>query len=78
MGNNNLLMPFIGDNDNPVFVNGFECGMIWEQINNKKDIIGQPFHSDNIEQMHLICDYYNVEYYISPVDEEWSTLSVIY
>lgn len=77
MGDNKLLMPFIGENDDPKFVNGFECGQLWEIIKDKKEVKGYLFHSDNIDQMHLICKHYKVVYGISPIDETWSTLTII-
>lgn len=73
---NKLLMPFIGENDNPLYVNGFEIGQLWEMVKNKEEIIKRPFHSDNIDQVHLLCEYYKVEYTISPDDETWSFLTI--
>lgn len=49
-----LLMQFLDESEN--FVNGFECGKLWEQISNNLEIQNLPIHSTNIEQIKLMCD----------------------
>lgn len=71
-------MPFIGKNDCQEFVRGFECGMIWLLLKDQRHIKDYLFHSDNIDQMHLICEHYNVQYVIIPIDETWSELTIHY
>lgn len=70
---NKLLMPFIDESES--FVHGFECGQIWEKMSEGQQLIAYLFHSENIDQVHLICEHFKCEYVISPFDETWSYLT---
>lgn len=69
-------MPFIDASAS--FVHGFECGQIWEMIKSKREVEDYVFHSENIDQVHMICDHYKVGRVINHYDETWSYLTVIY
>lgn len=69
-------MPFIGENDDPKFVRGFECGQIWECLKSSKKPFVCIFHNGNIDQVHLMCEYFKVKYDIYIIDETWSSLTI--
>jgi len=57
---NVLLMPFIDDSEN--FTNGFECGQIWEKISQGEILEKYLCHSENEEQIKMICESFGVKY----------------
>lgn len=71
---NTLLMPF--KNESKDFVLGFEAGQIWELIGSGEIIENKLFHSEQSEQIELICKSYGCQYKIIIVDETWSSLCV--
>lgn len=74
MDTNFLIMPFV--DESPEFVNGFECGQIWEKLKNGGSLVGYTIHTENSAQMQMICDYYKVPCKINvhKSDPEWSEL----
>jgi hypothetical protein len=56
-----LLMRFL--NDSLDFVLGYECGQLWERMEDKKPI-DQNIHSANVEQIRVMADIhsYRVEF----------------
>jgi hypothetical protein len=71
---NELLMPFIGTNDDPKFVHGFECGQVWTLMKNKTKFDNYIIHSCNIPQIEMMCRHFYYEYRIENIDETWSAL----
>ncbi len=68
-----LLMPFL--TDDPIFTEGFECGMLWEKMKNSESFDLLPIHVANIKQIELICHHFGYEYKINSYDDEWSQLT---
>lgn len=72
---NTLLMPFI--NGSHEFVHGFEIGQLWEMIKECKAIQSRPVHKSNEDQIRLMCETMGCDYTLEPLDETWSTLTVL-
>lgn len=73
-GMNKLLMPFVGENDSPKFVKGFECGQIWEKMKRNEKFNEYLFHTENVKQVELICKRFLYSCRIEKIDECWSLL----
>lgn len=71
---NMLLMPFI--DESPSFTNGFECGQVWQMIEEGETIERRLVHVENIEQIKLICRSFGVECGIDIADDTWCYLTV--
>ena len=74
---NKLLMPFIGKNDNPLYIKGFECGQIWEQMKQNKSFNKYLFHTENIKQIEMVCKRFLYDFNIEKIDETWSELTAV-
>lgn len=70
-----LLMPFKGENKDPIFVKGFECGMIWEGLERKIHYEKKAVHKDNEEQIRMMLDRAMYEYEFEEYDDEWTFLT---
>ncbi len=57
---NTLLMPFIDESES--FTLGFECGQIWEKISQGETLDKYLCHSENEEQIKMICESFGVQY----------------
>lgn len=68
-----LLMPFLDSSE--TFTLGFECGQIWEKIQEGETLNKYPVHTKNKEQIELICKSFGVEAEIDYVNEDWSQLT---
>lgn len=67
-----MLMPFIDESHE--FVNGFECGQIWEKLKIGNTFCGYMVHTENSAQIQMICDYYVVpcKIMVNKDDPGWS------
>ncbi len=65
--NNTLLMPFIDESES--FTNGFECGQIWEKISQGEILEKYLCHSENEEQIKMICESFGVKYHFEEAKE---------
>jgi len=70
---NTLLMPFIDESES--FTNGFECGQVWEKISEGDCFERHLIHTENINQIKMICDSFGVECLIDDYNETWSYLT---
>lgn len=68
-------MPFVGENDDPKFVLGFEAGQIWTKMEANKPFKDYMFHTKNRRQVELICERFGYGFTISVIDETWSELN---
>lgn len=68
-------MPFVGQNDDPKFVNGFECGQIWQQMKTNMPFENYLVHSVNKEQIELMCKRFHYSCFIEKIDDTWSSLT---
>lgn len=59
MTNSILLMPFLDESGS--FTNGFECGKLWEKMTESVSVEEQLIHSENIEQIKLMCEHFGYE-----------------
>lgn len=75
MNESNLIMPFV--DESPEFVNGFECGQIWEKLKAGHSFCGYLIHTENSAQVQMICDYYAVPCNIN-VNKDDSTWSLFW
>ena len=71
---NILLMPFIGENDDPKFVRGFEAGQIWTKMQRNEKFDNYLFHTENKEQIEMMCKRFHYSCRIDKIDECWSSL----
>lgn len=71
---NVLIMPFLDKGES--FTNGFECGQIWNKIEEGEVLEGYLIHTENIEQIKLICRTFGVECGIEICNEEWAYLTI--
>lgn len=71
---NELLMPFIDESEN--FVNGFECGQIWQQMSLGLEIDNRPVHNNNLKQIEMIANNHGYEItFENANDDFWHYLS---
>lgn len=68
-------MPFFDESES--FVHGFECGKIWEKIEQGEVFDSHLIHTENIKQIELMCKTFNVDFEISVVNETWSYLTLM-
>lgn len=70
-----MVIDFIDDSIN--FVHGFECGLIWNKIENGIHLVGYMIHTENSAQVQGICDYFKVHCKIEVCKEPtgWSLLT---
>jgi hypothetical protein len=71
---NVLLMPFIDESES--FANGFECGIIWNKIEEGETLNGHLIHVENIKQIEMICSSFGVDCGIEIVDDTWAYLTI--
>jgi len=68
-----LLVPF--DDESFSFTNGFECGQIWQELQNGNDIKKRLSHTCNRNQIRLICEFFNCSFSFEAISEEWDYLT---
>lgn len=66
-------MPFIDPSE--TFTLGFECGQLWEKIQEGEVFNNYPVHTKNKEQIELICRSFGVDSELIYVNEDWSQLT---
>lgn len=71
---NTLLMPFLDASE--TFTLGFECGQLWEKIQEGETFNNHPVHTKNKEQIELICRSFGVDPELVYVNEDWSQLTI--
>jgi hypothetical protein len=81
MGENVDFKPLVSFPDQSAsFVNGFEAGMIWQQMQDGDSLIGShglPYHAENVEVIKRMAEaagYQVID--VSPVDECWTTVII--
>lgn len=74
MEENTLLMPFLDESES--FTNGFECGIIWNKIEEGEILDKHLIHCENIKQIEMICSSFGVDFGIEIVNDEWAYLTV--
>jgi hypothetical protein len=70
---NILIMPFMDESES--YTNGFEAGQLWEQMSSSIPIKDRAVHSDNAEQIKLICDHFGYQYKLDFSGEGWQILN---
>lgn len=65
-------MPFIDESKS--FVHGFECGQIWELINQKYQFLNYIFHKANKKQVEMMCQRSGYKCTIKDIDDTWCGL----
>lgn len=53
-------MPFVDQGES--FTHGFECGQIWEEMTESKEIENKPVHSVNVEQIEMMCEHFGYQF----------------
>jgi hypothetical protein len=74
MEKNTLLMPFLDESES--FTNGFECGQIWQRVSEGETFDKQLIHTENKEQIEMICRSFGVDFGIIEYNETWAYLTV--
>lgn len=74
MEKNVLLMPFFDESES--FVHGFECGKIWQLIEDGESVEKYLIHTENKKQIELICSTFGLISNIEEYDETWSYLTI--
>lgn len=64
-----LIMKFIDDSKS--YVNGFEAGRIWSEMELGNFFKHYPMHSANTEQVKLMCEYFAYSFNFEELDETW-------
>lgn len=67
------FIPFF--TDSPDYVQGFECGIIWNMLTEGAPIHAMNIHTANAAQIVLMCVELGVSYRISEQDSTWSLLT---
>lgn len=62
--------------DDPIYVNGFEAGMIWQKIQDGEVYENHPFHTANKEIITRMCETFNCDFDIVEHDETWCYLTI--
>lgn len=71
---NTLLMPFLDASE--TFTLGFECGQLWEKIQEGEILSNYPVHTKNKQQIEMICRSFGADFGIEYVNEDWSQLTI--
>lgn len=71
---NVLLMPFFDESAS--FVHGFECGKLWNLIEEGECVNNHLIHCENIKQIELMCQTFGVECIIEIFDDTWAYLTI--
>jgi hypothetical protein len=71
---NTLLMPFLDKSEN--FTNGFECGIVWNKIEEGETLERHLIHEENIHQIEMICKSFGVEAEIEVTENGWAYLTL--
>lgn len=58
------------------FANGFEAGRIWEVIKSGETIHNLPCSKDNRNMLRNMCEMFQLNYTIEPIDEIWINLNI--
>lgn len=74
MSENILLMPFLDESES--FVHGFECGKIWQLIEDGEVIENYLVHVANKDQIELMCKTFNLDNEFSIINEDWAYLTI--
>lgn len=69
----NLIMPF--KDQSKSFTNGFECGQIWEKMENGVEFKMYPIHYENIKQIQMMADRFGYELEILDYNIDWSEMN---
>lgn len=81
MSEHGLIVPFTED-PSPSFVNGFEAGMVWMDLNNSIQIVDRTVHSANKLLIERMCRVFKKRahfedcIYQGEVLEDWTVLTV--
>lgn len=70
-----LLMPFLDESSS--FVHGFECGKLWNQIEEGETVELQLIHTENVNQIELMCKSFGVYHEIKIYDDTWAYVTVL-
>lgn len=75
MSNENiLLMPFLDESES--FVHGFECGKLWNLMEEGECVERQLIHSTNIKQIEMMADTFGIIADIEIIDGTWAYLTI--
>jgi hypothetical protein len=69
-----LLMPFLDESES--FVHGFECGKIWQLIEEGESVENYLIHTVNQKQIELMCRTFGLDCGIEIIDDTWSCLTI--
>lgn len=78
-------MVFAFSDPSPSFVNGFELGMIWQEIDNEGRLLidrgfddGFPVHEENVETLRRMCAACNYRLETKPPADGWVAARMTY
>lgn len=63
------LMPFLDASES--FVNGWECGTIWDAMTRGEAFKGKVVHTANKDQLTMMADHHGYECSFEAIDETW-------
>lgn len=63
------LMPFLDASES--FVNGWECGTIWESFSKGGIFEGKIVHLANRNQLIMMADHFGYEWGFQEIDDTW-------
>lgn len=69
-----LIMPFIDQSKS--FTAGFECGLIYNQLENGECLYDHLIHRINVEQIKLICELFGAPMEVTDIDHCWCSLTI--
>lgn len=68
------IIPFVDESES--FTLGFECGQIYNELEQSKLITDRLIHLKNKEQIRLICAHFGKFSTIEPYCKEWGYLTI--
>ena len=65
-----MVMPFLTDNVD--WVEGFECGAVYQQLKDRIDVIENYYHSANLKQIKAMAEHFNYTCFICHLGSAFS------
>jgi hypothetical protein len=73
-GNYELVLPFL--TDDPKWVHGFECGILYQRMVEEEKPIIATIHAINDEQVRVMCGHLGWLCEIEPMGDGWARLTL--
>lgn len=60
----------------PSFVNGFECGKLWQIMESREFEIQQTIHTENIDVIKMMCGHFGYAWEMKTFDDQYTLVKL--